>query len=103
MYDLNIEQHTNIDFLGAKLVVMLKSPKGTTCLNTIGIYDSRIGTMWEEERINDRGVTYFLDLKDLKETCNWNLYGDDSKYKFKWVYECKEFCVGYAYIYEFED
>lgn len=37
-------------------------------------------------------------MNDVKETLNWNLNGDDSKYQFKWRQSGKEISEGYAYI-----
>lgn len=39
---------------------------------------------WDKERIKERGIQYFLNMDDVKETLNWNLNGNDSKYQFKW-------------------
>ena len=39
-------------------------------------------------------------MDDVKETLNWNLNGDDSKYQFKWGQSGKGISEGYAYIFD---
>ena len=81
---------------GYKLAVKVESPKGTKELTTISVYDTRTKKQWTEEQIKERGITWFMDMDDMKETLNWNLNGDSKKYKFQWEYTT----VGTAYIYD---
>ena len=39
-------------------------------------------------------------MEDMKETLNWNLNGDGSKYQFKWGQGTKDCTEGVAYIFD---
>ena len=84
----------------AKLIVKIVSNKITNKIITESVYDNRIQTFWDKERIKERGIQYFLNMNDVKETLNWNLNGDDSKYQFKWGQSGKGISEGYAYIFD---
>ena len=84
----------------AKLIVKIISNKITNKIITESVYDNRTETFWDEERIKERGIQYFLNMNDVKETLNWNLNGDDSKYQFKWGQSGKGISEGYAYIFD---
>lgn len=84
----------------AKLVVRVDSDRTTGKITTVSIFDNRTQTFWSEEQIKERGCEWFLDLNDLKETLNWNLNGDSSKYQFKWGQSSKEKSEGVAYIFD---
>lgn len=84
----------------AKLIVKIISNKITNEIVTESVYDNRTQTFWDEERIKERGIQHFLNMNDVKETLNWNLNGNDSKYKFKWGQSGKGISEGYAYIFD---
>ena len=83
----------------AKLVVRVMSDKITGKIRTVSIFDNRTQEYWSEEQIGKRGCEWFLDLNDLKETLNWNLNGDASKYQFAWGKSSKKESEGVAYIF----
>jgi hypothetical protein len=82
----------------AKLIVNVSSDKSTKRIKTVTVYDNRTNEYWNEEQINERGVQEFLNTDDMKETLNWNLNGDSSKYQFQWGQSNKLYTDGYAYI-----
>ena len=84
----------------AKLVVNVESNKQDKSIKTISIFDNRTNEYWTEEQISERGVFYFQNIEDLKETLNWNLNGDSSKYQFKWGQSGKYNSEGRAYIFD---
>jgi hypothetical protein len=84
----------------AKLVVTVESIKGQQTINTMSVFDNRTNEFWNNERIKERGITSFLNIDDLKETLNWNLNGDSSKYQFKWGQTGKNSSDGIAYIFQ---
>ena len=84
----------------AKLIVTVRSEKGTKEIKTLSIYDSRTNKYYSEEELQERNVRYFLDIEDLKETLNWNLNGDSTKYQFKWGQSGKCDTEGRAYIFD---
>ena len=84
----------------AKLVVNVESNKQDKSIKTISIFDNRTNKYWTEEQIQERGVFNFLNTEDLKETLNWNLNGDSSKYQFKWGQSGKYKSEGGAYVFE---
>lgn len=84
----------------AKLVVMVESAKQSHEIRTISVFDNRTGEYWTDERIKGRGIVWFLDVDDMKQTLNWNLNGDDSKYQFKWGQSGKERTEGIAYVFD---
>lgn len=84
----------------AKLIVKLESDRTTGKIRTISIFDNRTQKYWSAEQIKDRGCEWFVDINDVKETLNWNLNGDSSKYQFKWGQSTKEKSEGIAYIFD---
>ncbi len=84
----------------AKLVVMVESNKITGKIRTVSTLDNRTQKYWSEEQIKKRGCEWFFSLNDLKETLNWNLNGDSSKYQFTWGQSSKERSEGVAYIFD---
>lgn len=92
----------------AKLVVTVESYKGkpitpenpNLTIRTVSVFDTRTGDFWSKERIKERGIEYFLTGSDMKETLNWNVNGDSSKYQFKWGQSSKEKSVGVAYVFD---
>lgn len=92
----------------AKLVITVESYKNKPVtednlnlkIHTESVYDNRINRFWSDERIKERGIEYFLDLEDLKETLNWNLNGDSDKYQFVWGQSSKVKSEGKAYIFD---
>lgn len=84
----------------AKLVIRVLSDKRTKRLTTVSIFDNRTNEFWSKDRIQSRGVERFLNMDDLKETLNWNLNGDDSKFQFRWGQSGKGTSDGYAYVYD---
>lgn len=65
-----------------------------------GCFDNRTGKWWSKEEMVNRGLTWFLDLQNLKESLNWNLNGDDQKYQFVPEMTSKKALYGTAYIYD---
>lgn len=84
----------------AKLIVKVESNKQTKQLKTISVYDNRTKKFWTKERILERGIEWFLNIEDMKETLNWNLNGDSSKYQFKWGQSGTYTSEGLAYIFD---
>ena len=84
----------------AKLVVRVESNKQTHRIRTVSVFDNRTQEYWTPERVKERGIVWFLNMDDLKETLNWNLNGDSSKYQFKWGQSGKETSEGVAYIFD---
>lgn len=84
----------------AKLVVTVESNKQTGRINTISVFDNRTQEFWTKEHIKERGIVWFANIGDMKETLNWNLYGDSSKYQFIWGQSGKLKSTGIAYIVE---
>lgn len=83
----------------AKLAVKVSSNKQTKKIATILVFDNRTKQFWTDEQIQERGISNFLNVDDMKETLNWNLNGDSSKYQFKWGQSSKESTEGTAYIF----
>ena len=84
----------------AKLIVRLESDRTTGKIRTVSIFDNRTQEYWSEEQIKERGCEWFVDINDVKETLNWNLNGDSSKYQFKWGQSTKKKSEGIAYIFD---
>lgn len=84
----------------AKLVVRVESDKNANIINTVSIFDNRNQEYLTDEYIQERNIKNFSDLDDLKETLNWNLNGDSSKYQFKWGQSGKNVSEGMAYIFD---
>lgn len=87
----------------AKLIIEVESHKnadGTRgALITQSVFDNRTQNYWTSEQIQERGIQNFNNLDDLKESANWNLNGDSSKYRFQWGQSGKTRSTGYAYIF----
>lgn len=79
----------------AKFIVRVESDKNTKQIITVSVLDNRTNEYKDEKFIQDRGISWFLNLNDLKETLNWNLNGDSSKYVFNWETDSE----GTAYIF----
>jgi hypothetical protein len=84
----------------AKLIALVESKKGQNSLKTISIFDTRVNRYLDEYQIEERNIKSFIDVQDLKETLNWNLNGDASKYQFKWGQTSKYSSQGVAYIFD---
>jgi hypothetical protein len=84
----------------AKLIVTVRSNKGEDKLETISVFDNRENISLTDEKIAERNIKNFLNLEDLKETLNWNLNGDSSKYQFQWGQSGKDNSEGRAYIFD---
>ena len=84
----------------AKLVIRVEGNKQTKEIITRGVFDNRTQSYWTDERIHERGIEKFLNMEDMKETLNWNLNGDSSKFQFKWVQGTKDCTEGVAYIFD---
>lgn len=67
----------------AKLIIRVTSIKKAT-ITTESVFDNRTQEYWTPDAIKERGIEQFLDVNNMKETLNWNLNGDDSKYQFTW-------------------
>lgn len=83
----------------AKLVVTVESAGKNDWIRTVRVYDNRIQSYRSEEYIHERGIERFLNLSDMKETLNWNLNGDASKYRFQWIRTSNGVSEGEAYIF----
>lgn len=83
----------------AKFVIDVESNKKTHEIKTISVFDNRIQEYLTEDYIQERNIKNFLDISDMKETLNWNLNGDDSKYVFKWGRSDKLTSEGRAYVF----
>lgn len=79
----------------AKFIVRIESDKNTKQIKTVSVLDNRANEYMNKAFIDSRGISWFLNLEDLKETLNWNLNGDSSKYIFKWETDSE----GVAYIF----
>ena len=84
----------------AKFIVRVESDKNTKQIKTVSVLDNRTNEHKNEKFIQDRGISWFLNLDDLKETLNWNLNGDSSKYVFKWGQSSKTNSDGIVYIFD---
>lgn len=83
----------------AKLVIRVEGNKHTKEIITRDVFDNRTQSYWTDERIHERGIEKFLNMEDMKETLNWNLNGDSSKFQFKWGQSCKDSTEGLAYVF----
>lgn len=84
----------------AKLIVTIRSIKDDYQIKTISVFDNRKNINWTEQEVKERNIEFFLNLQDLKETLNWNLNGDSSKYQFQWGQSGKYDSEGRAYIFD---
>lgn len=86
---------------GAKLVVTVESNKKTKQLRTLFVFDNRINRDTTEEVLKSAPAIHnFSDLDDMKESLNWCLAGDSSKYRVKFGQGNKETQIGYVYIFD---
>lgn len=86
---------------GAKLVVTVESDKKTKRLKTVSVFDNRINQDTTEEVLESApSVKNFSDIDDMKESLNWCLAGDSSKYSVKFGQGNKETQIGYVYIFD---
>lgn len=83
-----------------KLVVKIISNRISNKIVTKFVFDNRTQTFWSKDQIQERGICEFINLDDIKESLNWNLNGDSSKYQFKWGQSGKGISEGYAYIFD---
>lgn len=84
----------------AKLVVAVLGDKKTGRIKTVSVFDNRTGEYWPEDRVRERNISWFLGMDDMKETLNWNLNGDASKYRFQWGQTGERGSEGRAYIFQ---
>lgn len=84
----------------AKLVIKVDSDRIKGIITTVSVFDNRTQVYWSKDKIQERGIIYFLNLQDMKETLNWNLNGDESKYQFKWGQSGNKHSEGMAYIFD---
>lgn len=84
----------------AKLVITINSNRAENKIETISVFDNRKNREWTKEEIAERGIEKFLNIDDLKETLNWNLNGDSSKYQFQWGQSTKQSSGGKAYVFD---
>ena len=84
----------------AKLIIDVESNKHTKEIKTKTVFDNRTQKYWTEEQIQERRIVWFLNLSDLKETLNWNLNGDISKFQIKWGQSGKDTSEGRAYVFD---
>ena len=84
----------------AKLVIRVESNKRTKEIVTRDVFDNRTQSYWTDASICERGIEKFLNIEDMKETLNWNLNGDSSKFQFKWGQGTKDCTEGVAYIFD---
>ena len=83
----------------AKLVIRVEGNKHTKEIITRDVFDNRTQSYWMDERIHERGIEKFLNMEDMKETLNWNLNGDSSKFQFKGGQSSKDSTEGLAYVF----
>lgn len=83
----------------AKLVIKVEGNKVSKEIKTISVFDNRTQEYWTEERIQERNITRFLSVEDMKMTLNWNLNGDERIYQFKWNQSGKDTSEGTAYVF----
>lgn len=84
----------------AKLVIKVDSDRIKGIITTVFVFDNRTQEYWSKDKIQERGIEYFLNIQDMKETLNWNLNGDESKYQFKWGQSGSKHSEGIAYIFD---
>ena len=84
----------------AKLIIKILSDKSKGTIETVSVFDNRNNEYWTKEQIKERGITWFLNVTDMKETLNWNLNGDGRKFQFKWGQSGKGISEGLAYVFQ---
>lgn len=80
----------------AKLVIRVQSDPGTKNIETVNVFDNRTNTNWSNSQIEERGITWFIDFDNMKESLNWYLNGDETKFQFKWVNQTE----GIAFVFD---
>lgn len=75
--------------------VTVESDKATQ-LRTLAIVDNDGNDC--NKLIESRGVGSFNDVNDMKDTLNWNLACDSSKFQFQWGQGDKQTQLCYAYV-----
>ena len=76
--------------------VTLESDNATRRLKTLSIVDNEGND--RSDLIEKRNLQWFIDMHDMEETLNWNLNGDQSKFKFQWWQGDKQTQLGYTYV-----
>ena len=76
--------------------ITLEKDKTTHHLKTLSIVDEEGNDC--SDLIEKRNLQLFIDMNDMKETLNWNLACDSSKFKFQWGQGDKRTQIGYAYV-----
>lgn len=84
----------------AKLEILVESNKDAQRIVTVSVFDRRTQAYWTKDQIHERGIEWFLNVDDMKQTLNWNLNGDDSKYQFKWGQSVSGKSVGVAHVFD---
>lgn len=84
----------------AKIIIRVEGNKHTKEIITRNVFDNRTQEYWSDEHIHERGIEKFLNMDDMKQTLNWNLNGDSSKYQFKWGQGTRDCAEGVAYIFD---
>ena len=84
----------------AKLVVAVRGNKYTGIIRTISVFDNRTQQYLPREYICERGIVWFLNMDDMKETLNWNLNGNSSKFQLKWGQTAKGSSEGLAFVFD---
>ncbi len=84
----------------AKLIIRVEGNKKNKTIKTISVFDNRTQRFLDDDFIEERNIVYFLNLYDLKETLNWNLNGDSSKFQLKWGQSNNIKIEGLAYIFD---
>lgn len=87
------------DLSKAKLVIHVEGNKKAGTLKTVAVFDNRIQEYLPEAYIQERGIQDFLSMEHMKETLNWNLNGDSSKYHFAWGHTVNGVSQGRAYVF----
>ena len=98
--ELEVDYMRTKSLNNAKLIIRVIGNKHTKEIITENVFDNREQKYWTDERIQERGIRKFLNMEDMKETLNWNLNGNSSKYQFKWGQGTKDCTEGVAYIFD---
>lgn len=84
----------------AKFIIKIESNLTNKTIKTINVFDNRILQYKSDFYIVERNIKDFINVSDMKETLNWNLNGDSTKFQFKWGQRSKKYCEGVAYIFQ---
>lgn len=52
---------------------------------TVSVFDIRTNNLWALEQIKERGISYFLNEEDMKQSLCWNTNSQDSLYEVFWT------------------